>query len=43
MGCQSILLCLVEDLGSALDNHQDTAAIMVDMSKAFDCLPHGLQ
>ena len=42
MGCQSTLLRLVEDWRNALDNCQYAAAIMMDLSKAFDCLPHGL-
>ena len=29
-------------LGNALDNRHYAAAIMMDLSKAFDCLPHGL-
>ena len=27
---------------TALDNHECVAAILMDLSKAFDCLPHGL-
>ena len=42
MGCQSTLLRLVKDWRNALDNRQYAAAIMMDLSKAFDCLPHGL-
>ena len=42
MRCQSTLLRLVEDWRNALDNRQYAAAIMMDLSKAFDCLPHGL-
>ena len=42
MGCQSTLQRLVEDWRNALDNRQYAAAIMMDLSKAFDCLPHGL-
>ena len=42
MGCQSTLLRLAEDWRNALDNRQYAAAIMMDLSKAFDCLPHGL-
>ena len=41
-GCQSTLLRLLEDWRKALDNHQSAAAILMDLSKAFDCLPHTL-
>ena len=41
-GCQSTLLRLLEELPNSLDNHQCIAAILMDLSKAFDCLPHGL-
>ena len=39
MGCQSTLLRLVEDWRQALDRHDYVAAILMDLSKAFDCLP----
>ena len=42
MGCQSTLLRLVEDWRQALDRHDYAAAILMDMSKAFDCLPRDL-
>ena len=42
MGCQSTLLRLVEDWRNALDNRQYAEAIMMDLSMAFDCLPHDL-
>ena len=35
-------MCLVKDWRNALDNRQHVPAIMMDLSKAFDCLPHGL-
>ena len=41
-GCQSTLLCLLEDLRKAFDDHMSAAAVLMDLSKAFDCLPHGL-
>ena len=41
-GCQSTLLRLLEDWRKAQDNHQFAAAILMDLSKAFDCLPHDL-
>ena len=42
MGCQSTLLRLVEDWRRALDNGEYVSAILMDLSKAFDCLPHDL-
>ena len=41
-GCQSTLLRLLEDWRKALDNQQCVGAILMDLSKAFDCLPHRL-
>ena len=41
-GCQSILLKLVEDWRHALDNKMIVGAILTDLSKAFDSLPHKL-
>jgi hypothetical protein len=41
-GCQSLLVRLVEDWRNALDNHQFVGAILTDLSKAFDCMPHNL-
>ena len=41
-GCQSTLLRLLEDWRKALYNHKSAAAVLMDLSKAFDCLPHGL-
>ena len=42
MGCQSTLLRLVEDWRKALDSHKYVAAILMDLTKALDCLPHNL-
>ena len=41
-GCQTTLLSLLEDWRSALDKHEYVAAILMDLSKAFNCLPHNL-
>ena len=41
-GFQSTLLRLFEDWRMALDRHACAAAILMDLSKAFDCLPHRL-
>ena len=41
-GCQTILLKFLEDWKKSLDNKEYVAAILMDLSKAFDCLPHRL-
>ena len=40
--CQSLLLKFVEDMKNALDQKHAVGALFMDLSKAFDCLPHGL-
>ena len=42
MGCQSTLLRLVEDWRRALDNDKYVSAILMNLSKTFDCLLHDL-
>ena len=39
--CQTLLLRFIEDLKSALDKNMKIGAVFMDLSKAFDCLPHG--
>ena len=39
-GCQTVLLKLLEDWKAALDNNEYVPAALIDLSKAFDCLPH---
>ena len=41
-GCQTVLLRILEDWREALDKNLYTAAILMDLSKAFDCLPHNI-
>ena len=40
--CQTILLRLIEDWKSALDKNCYVAAILMDLSKAFNYLPHNI-
>ena len=40
--CQSVLLNFVDNCKKSLDNQQIYAAILPDLSKAFDSLPYGL-
>ena len=38
-GCNHVLLKLVEDWKYALDRDEHVGAILMDLSKVFDCLP----
>ena len=41
-GCQHVLTKLIQDSKSALDKGEFVGMILMDLSKAFDCLPHRL-
>ena len=41
-GCEHVLTKLVEDCKHTLDENQNACLILLDLSKAFDCLPHRL-
>ena len=41
-GTQHVLIRLIEDWKSHLDNDFLVGAILMDLSKAFDCIPHDL-
>ena len=40
--CLTVLLNFIEDVKSALDGGHDVGTIFMDLSRVFDCLPHGL-
>ena len=40
--CETSLMSLTEDWRRSLDNKQIVAVISMDLSKAFDTIPHGL-
>lgn len=40
--CETVLMQCTEDWKKALDNNQCVGCIMMDLSRAFDSLPHGL-
>ncbi len=40
--CQHVLLDLCETWRKALENHQTVGMLLIDLSKAFDCLPYSL-
>jgi len=40
--CESVLLRLIKDWRSALDNKCVVSAVIMDLTKAFDMLPHNL-
>ena len=42
ISCQTILLKMMEDWRKALDDRKYVGAVLMDLSKAFDCMPHNL-
>ena len=40
--CETVLIRLIEDWKTLLDHHSVIGAMLLDLSKAFDCLPHQL-
>ena len=40
--CNNVLVKCVENWRKSLDNDKHIGCILIDLSKAFDCLPHGL-
>ena len=41
-GCNTVLIRLVENCKKQLDNKKFVGAVLMDLSKAFDCVPHDL-
>ena len=41
-GCHHVLTKLIDDCKSALDRGKNVGLLLLDQSKAFDCLPHRL-
>ena len=41
-GCQTTLLRLIEDWKEAMEKNHYVAAVVIELSKAFDCLPHDI-
>ena len=39
-GCEHVLTKLIEDCKHAIYEHQNVGLILLDLRKAFDCLPH---
>ena len=39
--CQSTLIKAIDDWKVSLDHNQMVGTVFMDLSKAFDCLPHG--
>ena len=42
VSCQNVPLRLIEQWRECLDNNKLVGAVFMDLSKAFDCLPHDL-
>ena len=41
-GCEHVIVNIIEDLKKALDDDMIVGTLLMDLSKAFDCLPHKL-
>ena len=40
--CQSLLVKFIDDIKRSVDQGDIVGTVFMDLSKAFDCLPHGL-
>ena len=41
-GCEHVIVKLVDSWKKAMDNDQYVGTVLMDLSKAFDCIPHAL-
>jgi hypothetical protein len=41
-GCEHVLIKLIDSWKYALDEDKFAGTLLIDLSKAFDCIPHGL-
>ena len=41
-GCQDLLIRMIEDWRHSIDHGSTVGVVAIDLSKAFDCMPHGL-
>ena len=41
-GCEHVVVKLVDSWKKAIDNDQYVGTVLMDLSKAFDCIPHAL-
>ncbi len=41
-GTEHVLIKLIDSWKYALNNHNVVGTILMDLTKAFDCIPHGL-
>ena len=41
-GCNHVLIKLIEECKASLDRGEHVGLVLMDLSKAFDCLPHRL-
>ncbi len=41
-GCKHVLVKLIDSWKYALDNYKFVGILLIVLSKAFDCIPHGL-
>ncbi len=41
-GCEHVLLKVIDLWKHALDSNKFAGTILIDLPKAFDCVPHGL-